>query len=93
MAEPELSASEIRKLWQNDDFYQSFTGLGTFRDALRTERNYNISLHRLKDIMNKSTAYLDWLRRPNRFKRRTLQTDGYLQLMQADLAHFFNYKG
>ena len=93
MAETHLTPTEIRKLWQNSKFSQSYTGLGTFRDALRTERNFYITLTELRDIMLESTAYLDWIRRQKRRKTRPLQTDGYRELVQIDLAHFFDYQG
>ena len=89
-----LTDSEIRSLWQNPDFDQAFTGLSIFRDALKTEKNFNISMAKLKDIMNSSTMYLDSLRRRRKFKRRRLEVDGFRQLVQIDLGFpGFEYNG
>lgn len=88
-----FSPDDIRKLWKDTNFFASFTGLSTFRDALETEKGIEISMRRLKDIMNESPAYLDSIRRPKRFERRKLQVDGFNELIQVDVAHIFDYRG
>lgn len=91
-----LTDAQIRNLWEDPSFDQSFRGLSIFRDALLTKKGVKISMAKLKDIMASSTAYLDNLRRPQRFQKRRSEVDGFGQLVQIDLgflAKSFNYNG
>lgn len=85
-----LTDRQIRNLWQDPDFDQAFTGLSAFRDALKTEKNVDISMAKLKDIMNGSTMYLDSIRRRRKFPKRRSEVDGFRQLVQIDLG-FMGY--
>ena len=91
--ENRLSDDEIRKLWQDPDFPANHSGLTTFRNALQTKKNLYIGLAELKRILSEIPGYLDSLQRKKKFKRRPLQTDGYLNLMQIDTGFFLPYDG
>ena len=88
-----LSPKEIREKWEDDKFPESFSGITTFRNALKAELNYSISLSKLRKIMRDSPQFLDSIRKIKKFKRRHLQLSGNLQLFQADIGFFNKYHG
>jgi len=90
---PNLTDAQIRNLWQDPEFDQAFTGLSTFRDALKTEKKFVISMAKLRDILNSSTMYLNSIRRKKKFPKRRSEVDGNRQLVQIDLGFMYEYKG
>ena len=88
-----LTDEEIRELWQDEDFPANHSGITTFRNALQNDKNFRIPMHKLRKILQELPAYLDYIRRPKKFKRRAMQPDGYLNLMQIDIGIFIEIDG
>ena len=88
-----LSSKRIRKLWEDPNFAESFSGVTTFRNALEEKYNFPISITKLRDILRESPQFLDSVRRIKKFKRRRLQLTGNLLLWQMDIAIFNEYQG
>lgn len=83
----QLTDDQIRDLWDGKDptFGTFGTGVSAFRLALKEDKKFDISLAKLRDILNSHTAYLDSIRRKKKFAKRKSEVDGYNQLVQIDL--------
>ncbi len=87
----------ILSLWRDKDFSGSFAGLTTFGNALRTEKNINISNNSLLEILRSDEDFLIESRKIKKtFPRRKMNVHGLFSLWQADYAQMFpfdNYVG
>ena len=87
-----LDDETIKKLWQDEDFYASFSGLNNFKAAIFTTYGENISTKRLKEILSEIPSYVSRIKPRKRFPRRPYDVYGFGQLIQADLAVMFKFE-
>ena len=74
---------EIRQAWRSIDFVGSFSGLTTFREALRHEKGIKISKDRLFQIMKSDPDFIHETRKVRRVKeRRHYNIYGYGKMFQ-----------
>ena len=78
--------NEILKLWRDPLFSGSFSGIGTFQDALKFEKNINVPYLDLLDLMKNERDFITSTRPVRKFPRRQMDIHGYGTLWQADLA-------
>jgi Integrase core domain/Chromo (CHRromatin Organisation MOdifier) domain len=88
----DLTDSEIKNLWQDENFFASFSGINNFKAALFTTFGQNISAKRIKDILNDIPSYVSRIKPRKRFPRRPYDVYGFGQLLQADLAVMFKFE-
>ncbi len=82
----------ILSLWRDKDFSGSFAGLSTFGNALRTEKNINISNNELLQILRSDADFLLETRKIKKtFPRRKMNVHGVFSLWQADFAQMFKF--
>ena len=60
MADSESAAvkENLLKLWKDPKFPASFSGLIVFQHALKIEKNINLSIKQLREIMRENKMYL-----------------------------------
>ena len=80
-----VDENEIRQLWKDPDFSGSFSGLLTFQNQLRHEKNINLSLRQLRHIMRSEPDYVQHITHRIHFPTREYSVHGFLSLVQADL--------
>jgi hypothetical protein len=91
--ESKLDDEEIKRLWQDEDFFASFSGLNNFKAALFTTYGVKVSTDRLSSILRDIPSYVARIKLRKRFLRRPYDVYGYGQLLQADLAVMYKFKG
>lgn len=87
-----MEDSEIKQLWQNEDFIGAYSGLKTFKALLFTTYGENIPLKRLKSILEDIPSYVARQRPPKKFPTRSYHVYGFCTLMQADLGVMFKFE-
>ena len=89
----QLTDEEIKRLWQDDDFFASFSGINNFQAALFTTYGEKISTKRIINILRDIPSYVSRIKPRKRFPRRPYDVYGFGQLVQADLGVMYKYKG
>ena len=91
---PEKVRETILSLWRDKDFSGSFAGLNTFGNALRTEKNINISNNSLLQILRSDPDFLlETKKIQKRFPRRKMNVHGAFAVWQCDFAQMFPFGG
>lgn len=88
-----LDDQEIKRLWQDENFFASFSGINNFKAALFTTFGEKISTKRLKSILSDIPSYVARIKPRKRFDRRPYDVYGFGQLLQADLAVMYKFEG
>ena len=88
-----LKNDQILALWRDPKFAGSFSGLSTFQDALRNDKNINISYSDLLNIFKHEADFITTTRPIRNFRRRRMDVHGYGSVWQADLAEMPADKG
>ena len=65
-----LDDQEIKRLWQDENFFASFSGISNFKAALFTTFGEKISTKRLKSILSDIPSYVARIKPRKRFDRR-----------------------
>lgn len=91
MSESEISDQTILDLWKDPEFSGSYRGIKTLQLLLRTDKNIEISEHRLYKILRTDPTYLIHQKVSRNFPRRHVMVSSYGELVQADLAVMFEY--
>lgn len=79
-------SKQLHDLWENRNFRGSFTGVESFRKALREEKGLDIPYNVLMKLMLRNANFVKTIRPQRRFPRRHLTVHGFLTVVQADLA-------
>lgn len=87
-----MEDSEIKKLWEDENFIGSFSGLKTFKALLFTTYGVNIPLKRLKSIIEDIPSYVARLKPPKKFPTRSYNIYGFTKLLQSDLGVMFKFE-
>lgn len=94
MAKLSLDQKEtIIALWRDPKFVGSFSGIATFQDALKHEKNIIINYHDLFEIMRHEPDFITTTQPIRKFPRRTWDIHGYGTVWQADLAQMPDDQG
>ena len=88
-----LDDQEIKRLWQDEDFFASYSGLNNFKAALFTTYGEKIGTKRLKTILSEIPSYVARIKPRKRFERRPYDVYGFGQLIQADLGVMYKFEG
>lgn len=89
--ENKLTDLEIKRLWQDKDFYASFSGINNFKAAIFTTYGEKISTKRIQNILADIPSYVSRIKPRKRFPRRPYDVYGFGQLLQADLGVMFKF--
>jgi len=93
MASKKLDDEEIKRLWQDEDYFASFSGINNFKAALFTTYGEKVSTQRIKSILNDIPSYVARIKPRRRFPRRPYDVYGFGALVQADLGVMYKFKG
>lgn len=88
-----LDDETIKKLWQDEDFFASYSGINNFKSALFTTYGEKISANRIQNILSDIPSYVSRIKPRKRFPRRPYDVYGFGQLIQADLAVMYKFEG
>lgn len=80
-----LTDEEIIKIWQDQNFGGSFSGIRTFKTFLKTDLNEDISENRLYAIFKKFPDYVSQLRPIRKYPTRSYVSNSFGELMEMDL--------
>jgi len=84
-----LSDAQIIDKYTDGSFGGSFSGARTFQIFLKTDLGEDISLNRIKGILNQLPFYIISQRPIRKYPRRHYSVGSYGELLQADLAFMF----
>jgi Integrase core domain len=86
---PELT-QKVLKLWKDVRFPGSFSGLLTLQQCLKHDKDINLSIKQLREILRNQPTYLQHIQARYKFNRRSYDSvHGYGQLWEADVAYMF----
>jgi len=91
--ENKLDDAEIKRLWQDEDFFGAFSGIQNFKAALFTTYGVKVSADRIKSILSDIPSYVARIKPRRRFPRRPYDVYGFGSLVQADLGVMYKFKG
>ena len=88
-----LSDEELMELYRDKTFPGAYSGARNFQMFLKMDKNENVSLRRIYDLLKKEPHYIISQRPIRKFPRRKFDVGGYGQLLQTDLAFMFEKNG
>jgi Integrase core domain/Chromo (CHRromatin Organisation MOdifier) domain len=88
-----MNNTDIKNLWEDENFIGSYSGLSNFQKALFTTFGESIGIKRLQSILQDIPSYVSRIKPKNKFPQRPYDVYGFGQLLQADLGVMFKFEG
>jgi hypothetical protein len=86
-----ISDEKLLKLWRDPTFSGSYRGIKTFQVLLKTDLNIDVPEKRLYSVLKKDPIFLIHTKPIRKIERRHYDLRSYGELVQADIAHMFEY--
>jgi hypothetical protein len=87
-----ISDKQIIKLWRDPNFLGSYRGVKTFQLCLKTEKNIDVSAHRLYKLLRTDNIFLLHQTPVRNFPRRVLNLNNYGELVFGDIAFMYEFQ-